>query len=96
VTPLSRDESRALRKVLVLRPEVNRALFVSGGERPALVLEYDERPATVDEARTRLQELVVAVSPALSRRAGEIGFSAGGPEDVARFTAGGQVVFERR
>jgi hypothetical protein len=94
--PLSRKQRDDLAGVLAGRPEVVRALFVSSGERPALVFEYDERPATVETARKNIQELVAAVAPVLGRSATTLGFAAGGPGEVARIAPGGEVVFERR
>jgi hypothetical protein len=93
---LSLKRRDALTRVLVRRREVVWALFVPDGERPVLVFESGERPDTVEDARRNIQDLVAAVAPVLESRAAGIGFSAGGPEDVATFAAGAKVGYERR
>ena len=93
---LSQEQREALGYVLAGRPEVARAIFVARGPRPVLAFEYDECPATVGDAQTMVQELPVAVAPALGQSARELGFTAGGAEDVGAVAAGGEVVYERQ
>jgi hypothetical protein len=97
VKPLSTKQLRELNRLLAERREVARALLVPEGSKPkpTLMFEYDERPADVDAARTAIQELVAAVAPALGDAAYKLGFSAGGPEDVASIAPGGKVIYER-
>jgi hypothetical protein len=92
---LSSEQRAALAMVLAERPEVARAIFVTDGPKPVLAFEYDDRPESVEAARTAVQELVAAVAPALGDTARAIGFVAGGRDDL-RSSAGGEVVYERR
>ncbi len=48
---LTPQQLERLRLVLAKKPRVRRALFVEAGERRTPALEYDERPASVDEPR---------------------------------------------
>jgi len=74
------------------RPDVVRAIYVTGTARPLLALEYDDRPATVADAQRMVQ---VLVAPVLGELAREISFSAGGPEEIAAIAAGGVIVHQR-
>ena len=95
MTVLPDDVLEALRGALARQPDVSRALLLTGGDKPALVFEYDERPPSVSAAQARLQKLLAAVAPVLGDAAYGLGFSAGGPEEVARLAAGAEVVYER-
>jgi hypothetical protein len=81
-----------LATLLAGRPEVARAIFVTGTARPVLAFEYDDRPATVADAQRMVQ---VLVAPVLGELAREISFSAGGPEEIAAIAAGGVIVHQR-
>jgi hypothetical protein len=95
VTALSPEQRDALTHALAGRPEVARAFLVENAPKPALVFEYDERPATVEAAQTNVHELVAMAAEALGPAAREYSFSAGGPEDVGRNAIGGELVYER-
>jgi alpha-galactosidase/6-phospho-beta-glucosidase family protein len=96
VTPALTSEQRAaLVSVLMHRPEVVRAIFSGDRPKPTPAFEYDDRSASVVDAQRMVQELVAAVAPALGYTARELGFAAGGPDEIAMFADGGEVVYER-
>jgi len=95
VSSLDERTRAEIASVLAGRPDVARALIPPGGPKPTIAFEYDERPATVEEASRRVEELVSAVAPILGSRAREFGFAAGGPEEIARLAAGADVLYER-
>jgi hypothetical protein len=92
---LTLQQRNRLKLALACERHVRRALVVEGGERPLLAFEYDDRPESVESAKAVIAELVAAVAPALGRAARDFGFSAGGPEEIARVASGGEVVYER-
>jgi hypothetical protein len=90
------EETRlALQAVLARRPEVRRAIFTDSTTRPTVAFEYDERPPSVEAARAVIQALFAAVGPVLGSLAREVGFSAGGPQEIAPVTGAGVVIYER-
>jgi oxygen-independent coproporphyrinogen-3 oxidase len=87
VTALSKQQANRLCVVLARHPVVRRAILIDEPPKPALALEYDERPASVEQARALITELIGEIAPALGAAAQALSFSAGGPEEVAQIAA---------
>ena len=88
-----------IREALILavsgQPHVRRVIYMSAGEKPTIAFEYDERPPSVEAAKSMIQDLVAVIRPALGDFAYRCGISAGGPEEIASFAARGEVIYER-
>ena len=95
-TWLRSDELEAIASALAGERDVSRAILADGPQgSPLLVIAYYERPATVEAASSRIQELVALLVGVLGDGARGVGFSAGGPEDVALYERQGRVFYER-
>jgi len=92
---LSGDQRDGLARVLAGWPQVARAHYVGGGAVPMLAFEYDESADSAGEASGLIQGVVAAVVPVLGETAGQIAFSAGGPEEIAVIAHDGEVVYTR-
>ena len=95
-TEVRLEELEAIARALAVERDVARAFLTDGPKgSPMIVIAYDERPASVEAASTRIQELVALLAGVLGDRAHGVGFSAGGPEDVALYERHGRVFYER-
>jgi hypothetical protein len=92
---LSKELREELGRVLAGRPEVARAYFVPGEPTSTLAFEYDESPESIADAQRMASELVKLVVPLLGEAGRRIGFTAGGPDEIALAAPGGEVVYER-